>query len=379
MDPPPLPPPRYVVRRTDPRRRLFWLVVILAGLAGGLLYRQVSEFLFAPPIEPRAVTPRGNLTDEEKTTIAIFKQVSPSVVYITTLAVRPDRFGLNMAELPRGAGSGFVWDKQGHVVTNFHVILNADAVKVTTSDHRTVDAAVIGVDPDRDLAVLRVRGDENRLHPIPVGSSQDLQVGQRVFAIGNPFGLDQTLTSGVVSALGRTIMSVTDRKIEGVIQTDAAINPGNSGGPLLDSAGRLIGVNTAIASPSGSSAGVGFAVPVDTVNRVVPELIANGKLTRPKLGISLAPDQVLRGTGVQGVLIMGVEEGSGAAQAGLRGTQWTQDGRIRLGDVIQGIDGKPIRSADDLLSALEKHKSGDVVKVTVLRGDKKLTVEVPLQ
>lgn len=379
MDQPPLPPPRYVVRRTDPDRRLFWLVVILAGLAGGLLFRQLSQTFFAPTGEPRAITPRGDLAEAEKTTIAIFKEISPSVVYITTIAVQQSRFGFNVTEIPSGSGSGFVWDNQGHVVTNFHVIRNADSVKVTTSDHRTLDAAVIGVAPDKDIAVLRVRGDEGRLRPIPIGSSHDLQVGQFVYAIGNPFGLDQTLTTGVVSALGRTIMSVNNRKIEDVIQTDAAINPGNSGGPLLDSAGRLIGVNTAIASPSGSSAGVGFAVPVDTVNHVVPELIAHGKIIRPQMGVNLAPDHVLRGTGVKGILILAVEENSGAAAAGLRGTSWTRDGRILLGDVIQSIDGKAVQTMDDLVSVLEKRKVGDVVRLGILRANERLEVDVRLQ
>jgi S1-C subfamily serine protease len=359
---------------------LFWLVVILAGLAVGLLYRQVSDFLRSPSIVPRAVTPRGNLADEEKTTIAVFKEASPSVVYITMLAVRREQFGFDVQEVPqKGAGSGFVWDDRGRIVTNFHVIMDAQAVQVTTSDHRTWNADVVGIAPDKDLAILQIRGLTGRLRPIPLGTSHDLQVGQRVFAIGNPFGLDQTLTTGVVSALGRTIRSVSQRKIENVIQTDAAINPGNSGGPLLDSAGRLIGVNTMIASPSGSSAGVGFAVPVDTVNRVVPELIAHGRLVRPRLGISLAPEHVLREMGIAGVLVLNVEEGSGAAEAGLQSTYRAPDGRLVLGDVIQSIDGKAAVSADDLLSDLEKHKAGDVVEVGILRADRNTTVRVRLQ
>lgn len=376
----PTPPvPRPPAPRADDSRRLFWLVLILAGLAGGLLYRQVAEVFRTSSVEPRAITPRGSLSEQEQTTIAIFKEASPSVVYITNVAVWTDRLGLNVQEIPRGTGSGFVWDSQGHIVTNFHVILNADAVKVTTSDHRSIDADVIGVAPDKDVAVLRLRGGGGGLRPIPIGSSHDLQVGQAVFAIGNPFGLDQTLTTGVVSALGRTIRAVTDRTIEDVIQTDAAINPGNSGGPLLDSAGRLVGVNTAIASPSGSSAGVGFAVPVDTVNRVVPELIAHGKLVRPRLGIRTAPEQVLRGTGVTGVVIRTVEPGSGAAEAGLRGTEITRDGRILLGDIIQSIDGQAVRSTDDLLNALDKRKVGDVVEVGILRDGNAMKVQVRLQ
>ena len=380
MDQPPHSYPPELPPQAAPNRRLFWLIVILAGLAVGLLYRQVSDFLRFPSAEPRAITPRGDLADEEKTNIAIFKEASPSVVYITTRAVRQEWFGFDVQQVPQeGTGSGFVWDDRGRIVTNFHVIMDAQAVTVTTSDHRTWKADVVGIAPDKDLAILQIRGLTGRLRPIPLGTSHDLQVGQRVYAIGNPFGLDQTLTMGVVSALGRTIRSVNQRKIEDVIQTDAAINPGNSGGPLLDSAGRLIGVNTQIASPSGSSAGVGFAVPVDTVSRVVPELIAYGRLVRPRLGVTLAPEHVLRQMGIAGVLVLNVEEGLGAAEAGLQGTRRATDGRIVLGDVIQSVDGRVIASGDNLLSVLEKHKAGDVVEVGILRADRRMTVRIRLQ
>ncbi|HTS03462.1 MAG TPA: trypsin-like peptidase domain-containing protein, partial [Thermoanaerobaculia bacterium] len=209
---------------------------------------------------PRPVTARGDLASDEKATIELFQRCSPSVVYITTLARRPVNF-FEMTEVAQGTGSGFVWDRQGHIVTNFHVIENSDSLVVTLADQSNWKATLVGAEPDKDLAVLRIGAPEAKLPPILVGTSHDLKVGQKVFAIGNPFGLDETLTTGIVSALGRTIESVTGRKIQDVVQTDAAINPGNSGGPLLDSAGRLIGVNTQIASPSGASAGIGFAVP----------------------------------------------------------------------------------------------------------------------
>jgi len=280
--------------------------------------------------------------------------------------------------VPQGTGSGFLWDRQGHVVTNFHVLQGSDSSVVTLSDQTNWKATVVGVEPDKDLAVLRISAPAEKLTPILVGTSKGLQVGQKVFAIGNPFGLDETLTTGIVSALGRTIEAVTGRKIQDVIQTDAAINPGNSGGPLLDSAGRLIGVNTQIASPSGASAGIGFAVPVDTVNAVVPELIAHGRIVRPRLGITPANEGVARQLGVTGVLILGVADGSGAAKAGLRGTQRDRDGSLILGDIIVGIAGKDVANYDDLVSALEKQKIGDAVPVRILRDNRETTVDVAL-
>jgi S1-C subfamily serine protease len=231
-------------------------------------------------VPTRPVTPRGPLAADELANIEVFKRLSPSVVHITTLEVARDFFSRSVQQVPRGTGTGFVWDSQGHVVTNFHVIQGGDAARVTLADQSTHRATLVGAFPDRDLAVLKINLPRERLHPIPVGTSRDLQVGQKVYAIGNPFGLDQTLTTGIVSALNREIDSVNQRTIRGVIQTDAAINPGNSGGPLLDSAGRLIGVNTAIYSPSGGSAGIGFAIPVDEVNRIVPRLIKEGRITR---------------------------------------------------------------------------------------------------
>jgi S1-C subfamily serine protease len=312
-------------------------------------------------------------------TISLFRQASPSVVNITTLAVRRDFFTLNLLQIPEGTGSGFVWDDAGHIVTNFHVIQNADAAQVTLADHSTMKARRIGVAPDKDLAVLRIDVPRGRLRPIPIGTSDDLRVGQKVFAIGNPFGLDQTLTTGIISALGREIESVTRLPIRGVIQTDAAINPGNSGGPLLDSAGRLIGVNTAIFSPSGASVGIGFAIPVDTVNRIVPQLIRHGKIIRPGLGVQVAEDQLARELGLPGVLIVEVVPGRAAARAGIRPTRRDFSGQVILGDVIVALDGKRIESVKDLYLVLEQYSIGETVTLTILREGKHLKVKLSLE
>jgi len=311
--------------------------------------------------------------------IAIFRQASPSVVHITTLAVRQDAFSFDVMQIPQGTGSGFIWDADGHVVTNFHVIQEADAATVTMSDHSTWKAHLVGAYPDKDLAVLRVDAPSASLRPIPVGTSQDLQVGQKVFAIGNPFGLDQSLTTGIISALGREIQSVTQRPIRDMIQTDAAINPGNSGGPLLDSAGRLIGVNTAIYSPSGVSAGIGFAIPVDEVNRLVPQLIRHGRVIRPGLGIHVGPDRLAAELGLPGVLILGVVPDGPAAKAGMRPARRVLGGRIVLGDVIVAIDGQPIRTGDELLAALDRYQVGAKVKVTLVRDGGEVILEVVLE
>ena len=331
-----------------------------------------------PPAEPRPVTARGDLAADEAATIELFKQASPSVVYITTLARRP--VGLfDEMEVAQGTGSGFLWDAEGHVVTNFHLLQGASAARVTLHDQSEWPASLVGVAPDQDLALLRIRAPQERLRPILVGTSRTLQVGQRVLAIGNPFGLDFTLTTGIVSALGRSIASLTGRKINDVIQTDAAINPGNSGGPLLDSAGRLVGVNTQIASPSGASAGIGFAVPVDTVNRVVPQLVRHGRVVRPQIGIVSAGDWVLRRLGVEGVLVVQVLPGSPAEKAGLRPTARAEDGSLVLGDVVQRMGESRIGSVDDLYAALEKHKPGDRVTIGVLRDGKPLEIAIALE
>src|SRR5438093_1320421 len=332
-----------------------------------------------PPAVPRAVTPRGELSQAEKSTIGLFRQVSPSVVHIIAITVQRDLFTLNVIQIPEGTGSGVVWDTNGNVITNFHVIQNADAAQVTLADQSNWKARVVGVAPDKDLAVLRIDAPATRLRPIPIGTSKDLQVGQGVFAIGNPFGLDQTLTTGIISALNREIESVTRRPIQGVIQSDAAINPGNSGGPLLDSAGRLIGVNTAIYSPSGASAGIGFAIPVDTVNRIVPELIRSGKVTRPGLGVQIADEQIAQRLGVTGILVVDVAKGSAAAKAGIQPTRRDGEGRLRLGDIITAVDSKKVESPNDLYLLLEKYKIGDSVNISILRNGKTVQAKVALE
>jgi S1-C subfamily serine protease len=319
------------------------------------------------------------LNTEERATITLFRQASPSVVYITTLTRQRDFFNLNVTEIPQGSGSGFIWDQEGHIITNFHVIQGASGAKVTLADHSVWDADLVGVAPDHDLAVLYIQAPKPQLKPLAIGTSADLEVGQTVLAIGNPFGLDQTLTMGIISALGREINATTGRMIAGVIQTDAAINPGNSGGPLLDSAGRLIGVNTAIYSPSGSNAGIGFAVPVDTVNRIVPQLIRQGEITRPGLGIRIGDDSMMRRFDLKGVLIIEVVKGSSADAAGLRGTRVGGRGNMLLGDIIVGVDGERVENSNDLFNTLEKRNVGDTVALTVLRGNSRTTVNVRLQ
>jgi S1-C subfamily serine protease len=371
-------------QNTKPSSRLknhFWPAMMLAVVA--IFFAKESWLRGAslndPKAAARAVTPRGDLMAEEKSTIALFKQASPAVVNITVLGVERDLYSLNQYQIPQGTGSGFVWDTTGNIITNFHVIQNADAAQVTLADQSNWKARVVGAAPDKDLAVLKIDAPASKLHPIPIGTSKDLQVGQNVFAIGNPFGLDQTLTTGVISALNREIESVTRRPIQGVIQSDAAINPGNSGGPLLDSAGRLIGVNTAIYSPTGTSAGIGFAIPVDTVNRIVPELIRSGKLIRPGLGIQIADEQISQRLGVTGVLVVDVVRGSAAARAGFQPTRREASGRVRLGDVITAIDGKKIESPNDLYLALDKYKVGEAVSVTSSRDGRTVQTKMILE
>ena len=332
----------------------------------------------AVPAEPRAVAARGSLAEDERNNIDVFKTASVSTVHITTLERARGFSPLDVMQVPKGTGSGFIWDDRGHVVTNFHVIQGGSGARVTLSDQSTWGAALVGAFPDRDIAVLRIDAPKAKLKPIMIGTSKDLQVGQKVYAIGNPFGLDQTLTTGVISALNREIESLTQRTIQGVIQTDAAINPGNSGGPLLDSAARLIGVNTAIFSPSGAFAGIGFAIPVDEVNRIVPRLIRGGKFIRPALGIQAAPPQFSAALGIKkGVAVLGVLPRSPAQAAGIRPFQRGPGGEILAGDVITAIDGKPVATIDDLLNALERHQPGETVKLTLLREGK--STDVPVQ
>src|SRR5210317_953049 len=307
-------------------------------------------------------------TEDEANTTEIFRKASPAVVYVTNTALRRSFFTLNVEEIPRGSGTGFVWDKSGLIVTNFHVIAGAHKLTVTLQDRSEYDAEVIGVAPGKDLAVLRIEKPPKDLATLPMGDSSELSVGRKVLAIGNPFGLDTTLTVGVVSALDREIKSPSNRRIKGVIQTDAAINPGNSGGPLLNSLGQLVGVNTAIYSPSGGSAGIGFAIPVNTVIEVVPQLIAFGKIMRPVLGVELASDRWLRQYRVDGVPIVRTYRGFPADNAGMVGARRGSRGEVILGDVITHIDGERVASNDEFLSAMEKKQPGDSIRIKTLRG-----------
>jgi S1-C subfamily serine protease len=379
----------YPTARPAPRRPsalgrgLPILLLIFGVLAGFALYRVWID-RGRPSAQPRAVTARGDLAADEKATIELFNANKSSVVFITTLRQGLDLSRRSVLDIPVGTGSGFIWDDAGHIVTNFHVVQNGSGgAKVRMWDHETYDAEVVGVAPNYDLALLRVNAPASKLRPIPVGESGNLQVGQKTFAISNPFGLDQTLTTGVLSALGRTIQAVTGRPIEDVLQTDAAVNPGNSGGPLLDSAGRLIGVNTAIYSPSGASAGIGFAVPVDTVNRIIPQLIAQGKVVRPFMGVRISDpigQQITQRMGVPGLLVMVVEAGSPAERAGIQGTRTTPDGsRIIPGDVIQAVNGKAVKNSDELYAALERRKPGDEVTLTLYRNKQTREVKVKLE
>jgi S1-C subfamily serine protease len=333
-----------------------------------------------PHAEPRPVAARGSLSESEKANIEIYEQASRSLVQVTNLAQQSaGLFGLNAQQLPKGIGSGFVWDQDGHVVTNYHVVEGADAARVTLANHSTYDARPIWADPDQDIAVLWINAPRDALQPILVGTSHDLKVGQITYALGDPFGLDQTMTVGIVSALGRTIDAVNGRPIHGVIQTSAPINPGNSGGPLLDSAGRLVGMNTAIVSASGGFAGIGFAIPVDDINQIVPQLIRHGKVVRPRLGVQVASDEAARQMGVdQGALVIKVLPGGAAERAGLRGTGRDDAGQIRFGDVIVAIDGQPVANDQDLYAALGKHQLGDAVTVTVVRDGQRQDVKVTL-
>lgn len=360
---------------------LLLVAAVAAGVAWLLGYLSPwSRPVFDADASPRMVAARGDLAADEKSSIELFKAVSPSVVHITTLQY--DRFGMDLEGVPAGTGSGFIWDADGYVVTNAHVLRNANAARVVLHDGTTLPARLAAAAPQYDLAVLKVDTNGRKLPAIAVGTSADLQVGQKAFAIGSPFGLDHTLTTGVISATGRKINSLTDRAIEGAIQIDAAINPGNSGGPLLDSAGRLIGVNTQIVSPPGGNGGfvgIGFAIPVDTVNQVVPELIRGRRVARPVLGVYLASDAVAKRLGVEtGVLILDVTAGGPAEEAGLRPSRQVTNSRIALGDIIVRIGDQPVKTRADLVKALSKHKVGDRVNVDVRRNEQVVEVEVVL-
>ena len=350
----------------------FLIAVALAAVISGYNLRSEEARNDAP-----LVVPKITFSDEENN-VEIFRRASPSTVFITNKQLRRDLFTMNVFEIPQGTGSGFIWSREGIIVTNAHVIQGASSIVVGLSDHSLWEAKIVGVALEKDIAVLKIDAPAEKLPPLPIGRSEHLQVGQKVLAIGNPFGLDYTLTTGIVSALGREITSPNGRTIRGVIQTDAAINPGNSGGPLLDSSGRLIGINTAIIGPGGGSAGIGFAVPVSTVRQVVPDLIRFGRIIRPVLGVGIVEDRIAQRLGIKGVIVMSVEPGKGAAKAGLIGLKQDRNGRITLGDVIVAVDGAPVESSDDLLTILEGHKAGEVVTVKTERrnGSKEFRVRL---
>ena len=338
-----------------------------------------TRFLLAAAFVVSSALPARALLPEEENTIRLFRDVAPSVVFVTNVALGR---GMTMDEyaIPQGAGSGFVWDKKGRIVTNFHVVQGGDAFLVNFDDQTQLEAKLIGADPNKDIAVLQIQDPGDKLAPIRVGSSDKLQVGQQTFAIGNPFGLDHTLTKGIISALGRSVEGVGGTTIRDMIQTDAAINPGNSGGPLLDSGGNLIGMNTMIYSRSGTSAGVGFALPVSFIKRIVPQLIQYGKVTRPGIGVTiLTPGQKYYVIGDQeGVVVDKVAKDGPAAKAGIRGGRRMPGGRYRIGDIVVGIDDHEVKDFDDLYNALDRYKPGDAVQVKILRGDKTLRLPVKL-
>ncbi len=333
---------------------------------------------FFKNVQPRLVAERGQLTPDEQSTVAAFRSASPSVVFITSKQVSRGLFRLSAMEISEDAGSGFIWDANGYIVTNYHVVQNSATIQVALADQSLWQAQRVGTDPDKDIAVLKIEAPSNLLPPIAIGTSNDLRVGQRVYAVGNPFGYDQTMTAGIISGLGREIKSITNRPIKGVIQTDAPLNPGNSGGPLLDSAGRVIGMTTAILSPTGAYAGIGFAVPIDTINYIVPEIIRGEALPKPRLGITTAEDHLVRRLGLEGVLILEVLPDTTAEKAGLRETR-RKDGKVALGDLIIAVDGESVRTSDDLFRIIDQHAVGDSVRLTVLRGGEKVDVDVKLE
>ncbi len=343
------------------------LVIVLAVLEYFSDQRQFRNS------QPRTIEPRGELANFEKATIEIFNSAAPSVVYIFTENAVQGFFG--QREIRQGAGSGFLWDLHGHVVTNFHVVQGARRIQVRMDSGEAIEATYVGGSQDHDLAVVRLRNMPSDIQPIPVGRSSNLQVGQAVFAIGNPFGLSRTLTTGVISALDRRLPTAAGREVVGVIQTDAAINPGNSGGPLMDSYGRLIGVNTAIISGSGSSAGIGFAVPVNVVNQIVPQLIAKGKVPRSGIGIVVLSEETAASLGVVGVVIDRIMSGSSADNAGLRGIDYRN--RL-LGDVILAIEGQDVTNIVEFIQVLQKFEIGQTVILKVQRGNeiRDVTVKV---
>src|ERR1700726_4219980 len=348
------------------------IIALLIILGVYVAQPQIDRWLYSAST-PRTVAPRGNLSDLERSTIELFQRVSPSVVQVVGRAAGSESSPMEGEGVAAQTGTGFVWDPAGHVVTNNHVVQGTDEIAVRFDSGQVMRAQVVGTAPNYDLAVLRVESTRGLPAPITIGTSDDLKVGQSVFAIGNPFGLDESLTTGVISALKRRLPTSGGREIGNVIQTDAAINPGNSGGPLLDSAGRLIGVNTAIISPSGTSAGIGFAIPIDVVNRVVPEIISKGYVPTPGIGIVAANEALATRSGIEGIAIARTVPGSSAEQAGLRGMEANTRA---LGDVIVGVNGKPVRRLADLTDELERVGVGNKVTLSVKRDGQERSVEV---
>lgn len=348
-------------------RRTAVAAIVLCGVLTG--ERFLRSYLLSAS-EPRAVATRADLHVDEQRTARIFQAAAASVVSIYTVSG-----GRRLDSDGGGTGSGFIWDRAGHIVTNDHVIDGASEVGVVLDDGRALAARIVGRAPWADLAVLRLATTPDDLKPIPVGRSGDLVVGQSVLAIGNPFGLSRTLTTGIISALDRQLPTAAGRIVAGVIQTDAAINPGNSGGPLVDTAGRLIGVNTAIVAPSGSFAGVGFAIPVDAVNRIAPALIRDGRAPLAGIGIAALSEEITARAGLQGVVIQSVVPGSAAAEAGLAGL----DARGRLGDMIVAVNGSKVATLPELALALEEVGIGKKAQLTVIRDGQRRDIEVAVK
>jgi S1-C subfamily serine protease len=348
--------------------RIFGATLVVITIAIGIYVSATNEE--NPTAIANVEATPAFLTNDEQNNISVFKSASPSVVFVTNTQLRRQRFSLNVMEIPRGNGTGFIWDESGLIVTNFHVVQGANKITIELQSNTSYQASVVGSAPEKDIALLKIDAPNEDLQPLPLGDSESLAVGRKVLAIGNPFALDTTLTVGVVSALGREIKSITNRTIKNVIQTDAAINPGNSGGPLLNSNGQLVGVNTAIYSPTGASAGIGFAIPVNAVKLIIPQLIEHGKLIRPVLGIETLTDYWTRRLRVKGIAILSVREGLPADKAGMIGVREDRRGKIHLGDVIIAINDEMVIDEDSLLNQLEQFVPGDTVKITTLKDEK---------
>jgi S1-C subfamily serine protease len=356
-------------------------VVCLTNLGGFLQFRDSNTVAAEDTPTPQGISNPQTVSDEQNS-IEVYKSLSPGVAFITTSTQAQNIWG-DESETEKGNGSGSVIDAQGHILTNFHVIEGATKLTVSFGGEKTYPAKIVGGDPDTDLAVIQIEPGTDKLTVVPLGDSDQLEVGQKVLAIGNPFGLDRTLTTGVISGLQRPIRARNGRTIEGAIQTDASINPGNSGGPLLDKFGRMIGINSQILSPGGGSVGVGFAVPVNIAKRIVPQLVQYGEVRRPKLGATLYSVEQLVERGIQmpvqkGLLIRSVSPGGSAAGAGLRGLSQDASGELVLGDIITTIDGTKVTSLDDLYKVLDKKQIGDTVQVEIYRNNKVQTIPVKL-